>query len=723
MSVTGHAAADTPVVTSIGATASLLSSADGSPAGTTITLVHSGDLLAAGSQISVTYLGLQDLVTVRGANNVNIPLRLRETGPDTGVFEGHMLAVNGIIHTSDIPNNHLDPTRAGDADIAQIAVIDGGLISVTYGDRDPVISVRVLVQVEAEPPSFSNASPPDGALTSNLDTVLSVDVFDTIAGVNSTSDLSFFGTPKSIGLTLTVDTVPTAVRTADIGVAETAAGSGVYRIQYNINNIKKIKDAITAQADITSTITWVFAAKDKAGNGTGSGVRTLTVDNTSVVLSHAVTGNHWNTVTERLEGSRASLPGTDKRTSIQVVFSKPMDGASLQAGDFTVDGVNPVAVSHVSGLPNSVFLTVPEMGPSATPVVTIVGEVRDSAGNPLTTGTITAQDGIAPKLTVTFADILTTGDVELNVNSDEAIAGALPITKVFACKDPLGSTTSCTGDVAITPSTVVVTQQKAWTSSLKSFAVGRYTVQIEVRDASGNLSRAGGTDNSAPGALSFEIDTSIPAPVAILPTDGSTVGFANPFSIEIDWWSEGTEYTGDSHAKVQLTKAELNGQNLLADAVNRDQRVWLIPIPNIALGQQTLVFSGVDEGGNASQDMTLSFTVEAPLVQGTVDLQGRENEGGASISFLDGSVIKGHVTTIADGSYALSPPPGVYTVTVSKEGFLTATRANVQVEADKVLLLPLVRLLAGDVDGNGVIELKDVTISAVNLGKDSSPWP
>ena len=661
---------------------------------------------------------------------------MRETGPDTGVFTATIFAVDGSNDQHDVLGDtcgiltcNLNPTTTTDGFRPNIAVIDGGAINVTYGDRDPFISVLARVQVESEPPIFSNASPSDGAITANLDTVLSVDVFDTIAGVNSTSDLvTNTNTPKSIGLTLTVDTVPTAVRTADIGVAETAAGSGVYRIQYNINNIQKIKDAKVANTDITSTITWVFAAKDKAGNGTGSGIRTLKVDNTSVALSHAVTGNHWNTVTERLEGSHAGLPGTDKRTSIQVVFSKPMDGASLQTGDFTVDGVNPLAVSHFSGLLDSVFLTVPEMVPSATPVVTIVGEVRDVAGNPLTTGTVTAQDGIAPRLTATLASTLTTGDIDLNVKSDELIAGTRPNIVVSRCNQFGGSTTTgdCTLQVSPTTSTSIVTERAEWNFKLAmaGLGVGRYNIRGDASDVKGNRGTVGVADVTSASALSFEIDRTLPFPTAIGLPGGTT--FTNPFIIEIDWSSEGdgTEYTGDSHAKVNLIKAELDGQDVLANASTTDFSLFTIAIPSIPLGQHTLVFNGADELGNKlASDQTLNFTVEAPLVQGRVDLQARENNGGASVPFLDSGVIKGDATTIADGSYALSPPPGVYTVTVSKEGYLTAIRANVQVEAGKVLPLPVVRLLAGDVDGNGVIDLKDVTTAAINLGKDSSPWP
>ena len=82
----------------------------------------------------------------------------------------------------------------------------------------------------------------------------------------------------------------------------------------------------------------------------------------------------------------------------------------------------------------------------------------------------------------------------------------------------------------------------------------------------------------------------------------------------------------------------------------------------------------------------------------------------------------GTATSSPDGSFSLSPPAGTYTVTVGREGFLTAMKGAVVVEAGRVLRLPAVTLLGGDTDGNGVIDLPDVTLPAKNLGRDASPW-
>ena len=97
-----------------------------------------------------------------------------------------------------------------------------------------------------------------------------------------------------------------------------------------------------------------------------------------------------------------------------------------------------------------------------------------------------------------------------------------------------------------------------------------------------------------------------------------------------------------------------------------------------------------------------SFDVGAlSHVQGRVELEARTNHGGASVTFSG----KSPVVTDADGNFGIDLADGTYTVTVERDGFLKATKANLVVNQDRTL--PPVKLLAGDIDGNGVIDVKD----------------
>ena len=646
VSIDGRLAANTPrlytgdaSIGDIGAlSADKTEARNGSPAGDTIMLIHSGTPLAMGSEIKVTYSGLEDLVKVRGHRGLEMPLRLLETGTNTGIFEATVEVINGDEDEEDNKTNHLAPyTTSSVAARPHLAVINGSSVAVTYRDRSPGRAIIARVQVESELPSFSNtlpaddpATPDDYPTTNDLDTVLTTEVVDSIAGVNPSKNIEDDGTPESVELLIKVNDIPQGVVTGDISVQEIPEGSGVYTVSYNINKIAEIADAKTNETPTDVKITWEIMVKDKAGNQGTTKEMTLNVNNHPPALSDAFVGDNWDaSVTddpdtvedERLRSSRGNIPGSDVRTSIRLVFDRAMKGSSLQASDFRVDGVAPAAIEHFSDLANSVFLTVPELSPSATPRIEVVGEVQDAGGNPVNVADPVAsvigaaEDGIAPKLEVAVVDDFTDGDIQLSVKSDEPIIGSLPQRTINMCvNDP---TLVCTGDVSSTTASRIVQEQREWSFSVTGFAPGLYVVQVEAQDAAGNKAVAGSADPTSTGAIRFEIDKELLSADDTNPAEDAEKSEAEPFIIEIDWTSE-DEYDGDSHKDVTLTKAVLdagtdNERDVLALSGTRDNQNFSIAISDIGTGKHTLTYNGMDEMGNTlSKDVVLTFTVVSP---------------------------------------------------------------------------------------------------------------
>ena len=154
VSTSGRDPADTPVVTDIGLTGFLADPATGQASGDRIILEHRGEPLAAGTEIMVTYLGLRDLVSVRGSNGVDIPLRIG----GTVFFRTTVILTDGRDGRPDEPRDNLNP---GGADRPQIAAVHGGEVTFTYADQSPEQEVAFAVQARLVEADFGGA-PPQG---------------------------------------------------------------------------------------------------------------------------------------------------------------------------------------------------------------------------------------------------------------------------------------------------------------------------------------------------------------------------------------------------------------------------------------------------------------------------------------------------------------------------------------------------------------------------------
>ena len=154
------------------------------------------------------------------------------------------------------------------------------------------------------------------------------------------------------------------------------------------------------------------------------------IDETDPALTSSRSGSFWDTSID--DGNKTNMDANAaKATSILVKFSEDLDGSSVSASDFEVDGNAPLDADHYSGAPKYVFLTVPALDSHDKPEVELVGEVSDPAGNTANAGTtgvddgLDSVDGIAPTLTVALAGV-TTGDrpvsdgkITITVETDE----------------------------------------------------------------------------------------------------------------------------------------------------------------------------------------------------------------------------------------------------------------------------------------------------------------
>jgi hypothetical protein len=121
-----------------------------------------------------------------------------------------------------------------------------------------------------------------------------------------------------------------------------------------------------------------------------------------------------------------------------------------------------------------------------------------------------------------------------------------------------------------------------------------------------------------------------------------------------------------------------------------------------------------------TQDLTLAITgVAGATVEGQVTLEGRTtgNWDGAEVT-IDGTTFS--AITNPDGSFEFADvPPGTYTFRADNDGYLEAVCEDVDVVAPLTVLMP-VELVAGDVTGDGVIDIVDAVAIGAAFGDPAS---
>jgi hypothetical protein len=145
----------------------------------------------------------------------------------------------------------------------------------------------------------------------------------------------------------------------------------------------------------------------------------------------------------------------------------------------------------------------------------------------------------------------------------------------------------------------------------------RFSVKATVDDQARNRGIGGDEDANANGATVFEIDNKLAGGTAAT-TDPvhdpsgnlNEPTISDPFFIELEWPGEKNEYPGDSSNGVTITKAELDGTDVVEHAIAQSASSYRIGIQGITLGKHTLKYNAEDAVGNSyAADKTLTFTV------------------------------------------------------------------------------------------------------------------
>ena len=353
----------------------------------------------------------------------------------------------------------------------------------------------------------------------------------------------------------------------------------------------------------------------------------ISVDRSAPVLNSATAGAFWDTTKAGDDKTQSDVTKADP-TSISVVFDGALNASTVSRTDFTVDGATPLDANVFAGAPTRVFLTVSALDPASRPVVALVGAVQDLAGNSKDSGSVTSADGIAPTLTLSVSTAATPSAARPVTNDKATITltsnekGTGVTTKVVKVGD---NTTITSLETNLTP----LGGPTSWTATADPTGDGVYNVRASARDLNSttNIGTAGLTSTASidlTKAVVFELDTTVPAPT-ILPSNAAGTDDPNTI-ISINFADEGREYgltTGgvatavpgsvvtdfDSYATVTVTKAELDGVDILASLATADNIRFLFKASNLTIGEHTLSVSATDAAGNKVDFATHTFSV------------------------------------------------------------------------------------------------------------------
>jgi hypothetical protein len=499
---------------------------------------------------------------------------LTETGNDTAIFSGTFV-VAGVAAEN----------------------LGGFIIGANDGDLIQVIADSIVGQitVDGKAPTITNISPAHAAVTASQTVTFSGTVTDARSKIDG---VALGAAASKIRLEVEIDPAGAAGTftdmTASVNFTATTAADG-YNFsllaflsegvhQWRVKAVDATGIATQFDSDTTDACTAALAASANADNGNNCEEYTVEIDSTSPAISAAVTGAAWN--------SSTGLITTGNRNSIKVTFVKAgtnvadkLDANTIQVGDFLIGdpGVVPANITFPNLAPNAtgnntpgnddlrtvVFLEMTDdLTPNAKPIVRVVNAIADVAGKSVSTGSVTATDGIGPQLTMSITGDATSGvatkkEVTIVVEADEASANPTAASLIVRRIEDVNTVTATLNDLEVpgnakTGVFTSVTDGRKWQWVL-SFTTkpGLYNVYISVLDEAGNATAIGILKNNGGAAIgnanadtvdrasadikTFEVDLGSPAPTISPGTGANGTENTNAF-VTIDFTGEATEY-------------------------------------------------------------------------------------------------------------------------------------------------------------------------------------
>jgi len=271
---------------------------------------------------------------------------------------------------------------------------------------------------------------------------------------------------------------------------------------------------------------------------------------------------------------------------------------------------------------------------------------------------------------------------------------------------------------------------------------GNYFVQVEPESGSGfydltirreevTTTDPSSTTSAEPGSVKVGESSTVSVSLDNIPAEGYTsaefactydaavVEVSNIVVTDLFGADSATAINGPANGSFIVAVAGSNGNKATADGV-----AFTFTVMGLQVGQTSIAcVARVSKGDNVltelpSTSTTVTVTDDVVVEEGT--FTGQVLAGKAvTVSLYDATdTLVATVAANEDGTFSLSAPAGTYTAVATASGFLGAEGSST-LTANENTSLPLVTLLAGDIDGNDVIDQFDaMTIGMSYNGTD-----
>lgn len=376
-------------------------------------------------------------------------------------------------------------------------------------------------------------------------------------------------------------------------------------------------------------------------------------------------------------------------------------GAELARGTGSLITTQPVGSYSVQVQPESgggfYFLTLRDVASTQPSVTTVVNPASLNVGE---TGTVTVNLNNVPAEGYTSAEFTCTYDqalVQISAITATNLFGADPAVAVY---DPQNGAFIVA--IAGTNGSKAVTSGPAFTFSVTALQAGQTTILCTVRVSKG--------DN---------ILTDLPSTGSTLTITG-TSPTATPIGTPTS--------TPDGAPTPTATTPPLESPTPTASGVPVESPTPTFTSVPVESPTPTFTSTPIE-----SPTPTFTFTPEntpttTPSPDGNLTGQVLASKPVTVTLFGPGNVVITSVTANPDGTFSLVAPAGSYSILATSSGFLSA-QGSANIVAGSTSTKPVISLLAGDLDGNNVIDQFDAltigmsyntaTPSAADLNNDN----